>query len=342
MTVSSHVDYLTIVGRECDDSFQSGIIRWLLRELKDAMEYEYRSSSGKYADFRLGKSAFGLMVKQSNYNREEQKCNATIVLSGEVIARLGQQVIHELLSLVARSEQMHVTRIDLATDDYGKVMTPREVLYYAQQGCFVGLHAGNCFVGWGAKQDADTFVAGSRNSSRLVRVYNKSLQSKGTIDAIRWETELHGKYCPSIVKALTKSKSYDEAEWSKLCGMLNAGYFELREANGKEHKKDRPFVIPFAQLMEDIGGIVAVVKVSVVRSLERTAVWFDKNCTKAVLMLCKGIGKPAFVDYLWKAVEEAEQRVRRADRIRLDDWREYSKGILPKVFDRFAPSECPI
>jgi len=95
------------------------------------------------------------------------------------------------------------TRIDLACDDYSKSLTP-EFLYSR---CLAGdlkgfrkfkyIHeAFNTEVG--IKDSGFTLYCGSQKSDKFYRIYDKNLESKGLIDAIRFEFVAKNSYAQKI------------------------------------------------------------------------------------------------------------------------------------------------
>lgn len=81
------------------------------------------------------------------------------------------------------------SRIDLAYDDESKTFLPSELNMLHLKGQIIGeSHHRSCYSGE-RKEDGDTFYCGKRSSGRYLRVYDKSKESNGRIDAVRWEFE---------------------------------------------------------------------------------------------------------------------------------------------------------
>lgn len=87
------------------------------------------------------------------------------------------------------------SRIDLAYDDFSKKFTPKDYAVWFYNGCFNTRMLKHSVVCDGKK--GYTFYIGNRRK-KLIRIYDKNIESKGEIDAIRYEFELHGDYAVAM------------------------------------------------------------------------------------------------------------------------------------------------
>lgn len=81
------------------------------------------------------------------------------------------------------------SRIDVCCDDYSKKYTPRYYLRKYDSGDMVTrMRMVNFYVD--PVKGGETFAIGSRRK-KMVRIYDKNLESDGAINAIRYEVEMH-------------------------------------------------------------------------------------------------------------------------------------------------------
>lgn len=90
-----------------------------------------------------------------------------------------------------------ISRLDIAFDDESKTFYPRDFHRYwdnhqVQSPC----HSYSFCGGKGS-----TFYVGCR-ANKLLRIYDKEVESKGEIKAIRYEIELHQRYADDVVKMI--------------------------------------------------------------------------------------------------------------------------------------------
>lgn len=82
-----------------------------------------------------------------------------------------------------------ITRLDLAYDDYSKTFTPHDFDVWRVQERIVSDSRRMSYITSGVGC-GDTFYIGKRGRDRFIRIYDKAYESKGKIDAIRYEFEL--------------------------------------------------------------------------------------------------------------------------------------------------------
>lgn len=98
--------------------------------------------------------------------------------------------------LVKRGCKM--SRIDIAYDDYLKFFTPKDYGKFFLNNQIITNFRKCRFVCSGG-DDQGTFYFGTRKTGKMLRIYDKAYESNGSIDAIRYEFELHGEHCQAYV-----------------------------------------------------------------------------------------------------------------------------------------------
>lgn len=87
-----------------------------------------------------------------------------------------------------------ISRLDIAYDDFNKTFKPYDWEIFRVQDRLVTNYKSFKYISSG-RRCKDTFYIGNRSSGKVCRIYDKAGESNGTIDAIRYEFEYHGKFC---------------------------------------------------------------------------------------------------------------------------------------------------
>ena len=88
-----------------------------------------------------------------------------------------------------RSRHCKPTRIDICYDDYEKILTPDDFDYFRATKRITCPCANVGFIE-SKRGEGSTFSIGKRGKGRYLRIYDKNYESKGRINAIRYEFEL--------------------------------------------------------------------------------------------------------------------------------------------------------
>lgn len=91
------------------------------------------------------------------------------------------------------------SRIDLCYDDYDKVYRADELDSLWIHNCFrTHFQRSRCDHGCSGKPGSTFYLGNLKKRDKILRVYDKDIQSQGFIDAVRWEFELHTKYAQDM------------------------------------------------------------------------------------------------------------------------------------------------
>lgn len=100
-----------------------------------------------------------------------------------------------LVFSLLRDRGCRPSRLDLAYDDYSKRFMPDDYQRWLMNGNFNTRMKKNGF--FRDPKGGTTFYLGNRRK-KLIRIYDKSIESDSNIDAIRYEFELHGDYAKAM------------------------------------------------------------------------------------------------------------------------------------------------
>lgn len=115
------------------------------------------------------------------------------ILPGEWCQHVGTELCTILLSWI-RNNDGHLTRLDLAGDDYDKRVYPKDIAKLCNKGYLVS-HFRYIETKERLKNNNNSLIyIGAPSSERRIRIYDKAEESNHKIDAIRWEIVLRDKF----------------------------------------------------------------------------------------------------------------------------------------------------
>ena len=194
-----------------------------------------------YRDGVLGAEGARLLFNPANGT------HFNLSLPGKACRRAGNSRLKDFFNYCAEAGGK-ARRIDLALDDYEKLITPEQV-----EEEFHGPNAvTHCRTILGVQESkrghpeaaGATRYLGAPSSARRLRVYDKFVESGGEIDAIRWELQ-------ERKRAAEKSHSdLINGEWGKVIRDRLVGHIDFRIRESKVKVEDRIRWEPYERLMD--------------------------------------------------------------------------------------------
>lgn len=192
-----------------------------------------------------------------------------------------------------RGRYCEPSRIDLTYDDHNKRMMPMDVFNARHERCALvsSTRAFNVVFNGGV-----TFYLGKRSSERMLRVYDKAVESKGQNDSVRWELEFKGKFCKYLFNYIADHP--DEVTFGALlldymCIKEGSYDYELNELGIRvpthkemDRRKKQPLDPVFAQLLEEMQAKEVIFN----RQIERVS-YLDRKENQEKCGRRKGIQK---------------------------------------------------
>lgn len=112
--------------------------------------------------------------------------------------KCGSNDIQKMFALLSR-RGCTISRLDVAFDDFDKTYTPADWADFMFSNRIVTNFKSFKYIASG-RHENDTFYLGKRSAGKLLRIYDKNGESGGKINAIRYEFEIHGKYCEDYAR----------------------------------------------------------------------------------------------------------------------------------------------
>ena len=179
------------------------------------------------------------------------------------------------------------TRIDLAMDDYARSITPDKVLAsFANSEAVTHCVKINDpsqykYSKDGLSKDGSTVYIGSRHSARMLRIYDKMVESNGEQDCIRWELVLKDEQANYAVRNILDNPHFT---WESILVSL----VDFREVK-QQIKSRRPRLYWFHYLVNDIKK-AEYATTKIVNTIEKMEKWIRKTVapTLSALFAAKG------------------------------------------------------
>lgn len=177
-----------------------------------------------------------------------------------------------------------VSRFDLAFDDYIKTYNPMDYMNFWINGQFKSHFRRYEFSG--GSNGGSMFALGNRGSNKYLRIYDKSAESKGEKDCIRYEFELKGYDADKICRLYCDDIAFDFSDFI-------FSMFQIVENTSDHHKcrrnMDSDWELWVKSQVSRINDIDIPTEFTPV-SYERSYNWFVKQCgsTLAKIWHCEG------------------------------------------------------
>lgn len=169
-----------------------------------------------YAHLRRGPAGCQVMY-------DDRRPEIHVVLPGEWCAALDEASMRGLLAW-SRSRVCNVSRLDLAGDDWRKLVRPADVDAAIDGNQLVTHTRARQFVKNQALGGGNTQSFGKRGSRQFLRIYDKDLQSGGEVDAVRWELETRDEAAVALLKLLPTVKG-----WGQIWADAVSSFVDFRE-----------------------------------------------------------------------------------------------------------------
>jgi hypothetical protein len=221
----------------------------------------------------------------------------------------------DLVGLILTLKEMggRCTRFDAFLDDYERLIEPDGVKAIYDKGDVSGFRTGSQRQEWLCvgvlKRNEFTFGSrGENGTGKYLRVYDKYLESKGRLNAVRWEVELSQERAEQAFEAVVKCDRPDSV--ALICGQLVCGSVDFIHRKQGEQHVDRQERYAF---WEKLCGGLGRLKMRVVSkedSLVAKMLWFEGQVATTLAMIREGYADSRkFGTWLWKVMEQGKQRM---------------------------------
>lgn len=211
-----------------------------------------------------------------------------MALGGQVLAHIRQDDLVLFLRTLLYEHKAKFSRVDLAIDDYSKVMDPRLIVEAYADGNFARFRKFKQILNYkNGELSGWTLNFGSRESDSFVRYYDKDVESKGHIPAWRLEAEFKDDKASKVVDTLCLLPLDDlHDHLGELLGKLVVGEIDFPDRQGTGRRIDRCKPLPWWKEFQDrVGGSIRVVCPRPKPTLHRKAKWIRDQVIPSIATL---------------------------------------------------------
>lgn len=249
------------------------------------------------------------------------KIYCRLAISGKDCARIGSVKLRGfMIWAVSSLTNLRCSRIDLAIDDYDKKLKLCDIQNALEKDERSGFIKSSVIVNHGSKKGGWCVYLGVRSGERLVRIYDKSAESKGRIDSIRWETEFHDERADSIYRLILGFPK-NAVEFAAKIIDYALGGVSFIERNDKNISRC-PLLEWWREWLQHLDS--TPVKVFIRRaptSLQDTIAWLERAVSKSLASCEAALGQYYFSHRINEMLIVGKQRMRNIDYMKVDEYR---------------------
>jgi len=165
-------------------------------------------------------------------------------LPGEACRVVGSNTILDLLEACGLEGKLKVSRLDVALDGFDRKITPRQFAEACVDGSLCGEKAVLRKVvvtrvrrdnwNWSRRKGGCLWVGGA-NSSRLLRVYDKEVESKGEITSVRFELQNRNRFATGLTQRFLDAR-WEKRALSDVFAEHLVDFVDIREPRGSRSR----------------------------------------------------------------------------------------------------------
>lgn len=248
--------------------------------------------------------------------------HAVFSMSGSVLAHFTISQIRDLLTQLSAFNPKY-TRFDIAIDDYAKRITFEMVAQAIEAKSYARFKKAQIIKNYGDEWGGFTIRCGSRASLRCLRFYDKWAETKGVINAYRWEAELKDEAATKAVYEWLKSSEEISAQY---LAALVIGCVEFVERKDEKNVDRMEELSWWTEFKNAVGSIRHSFQ-KVPTSLRKAKEWVNHQVIKTLSTIRYVVGGKYFANWLVKEIANAPKRFTASDIARMERW-EYEFASL--------------
>jgi len=248
---------------------------------------------------------------QRNLDKNLHKGRFVVQFQGEFFH---QRTVSEVMELFKNLREcwFKASRIDICFDDFKKIRKPYQVAKDAFKGCYAGFRSYQHIFTKKKNGDltSDTVYFGKRGktgSGKFLRVYDKSLESKGKINSIRWEVEWTKEKAFMVFGDLWTSCRCEREFVTKLGGII-AGSIAFMRFKSKNLDRNKNLYW-WDKILKILGKKVVYPAPTRSTSLRKMVDHVEKSFPVTLATLEQVFGSDSFEKYLEIILETGRSRI---------------------------------
>lgn len=221
---------------------------------------------------------------------ESERGEIRFKIPGKALSVASPSDIRDMCQILSAFFEVRCTRFDVAIDDYNKLLDLDEIYEVQQNGDFAhvqkfGYHESG---ERGKLHRGRTLTFGSRQSNAFVRIYDKAVESKGDIDAIRYEVEFSDDKANALFHEWIEFPLHNEQIAAKHIAGAALGAVRFCDRTTDERNLDRLDDLPwYKRICDSVASGFRVRLRKKERYLDRAVGWVEKAVMPTLAMIRK-------------------------------------------------------
>ena len=232
-------------------------------------------------------------------------------LGGSVLSAASHTAAHDVFCYLRYAYALECKRIDIALDDHDRIASLDDVRAASVDGNYAYVHRSK-IIQEGPRKGVkgETIYFGSPKSDKLLRIYDKTVESNGEIDAIRWEAQYRDEKANMIFYRWLDFQPNDlDAASSSFLASVVTGCVHFCDRTDDEAHIDRcPLLDWWAVFLEHTSQGIRIPCVKKVPLLQRSLDWLQKSVFPTIAMV-SAIFKDGFDAWLESCLHEGDSRL---------------------------------
>ena len=320
------IDWLQGTLKPFSDLKLKGLIKIYERIAKDKVQLNVGQGHFKGVQWaNSGSSPLGFRVWWNLPSENGAKFgHGMISLPGSCLSRLTPAEIRQF-ALEVKALGFQVTRLDIALDDYTKMVGFKQVRDAIAKKFRVHFEEAECRQNYG-KWGGFSIGMGSIHSDIRLVLYDKEAESKGEINANRWELRLRNDRAKAAFADWLSAPV--ELEASVLAGMV-VGAVSFVRKNGKEKNISRmPELTWWKNFKKAVGVCIRHSFYKAPPTLKRCKAWIQDDVVRNLSLIQDVVGVKNFTNWLAKELIEAPSRYNAQHLLRREVWKREWEEIV--------------
>lgn len=306
----SSVDTLTIVLRKVASGAAAMDIKGLLeRELQESIDFDtYRPTFMMKAwDGSSRASVYGTQLHWKAPSAEKMG-QLRIHIPGKAIAASSQDSFRDCIQVLSALYGGECTRIDVAVDDENRLTPLSEIREAQKNRNYTGVRSHRRISSGGlGEPDGVTFYFGSKSSDLQLRVYDKRVESKGAVNAIRWELQLRRSKASEMCRVWLGVAAAQAGEVGKALSGAVAGAVDFIDRSRGQKDLTRCERLSWWKSVRSHLSTAYRLQVPLKpRSLEKKIGWLCKAVMPSMAMVKRYLGDRSFWQFVDEEIGEKE------------------------------------
>ena len=240
-----------------------------------------------------------------------------IHVPGKALRGQPAQAVIALFSEVLAAYEPRCSRLDIAVDDLHRVGSMDDWLEASKAKNYTGVRRSKEIVSRSldSEDTGITIYFGSAQSEKMIRVYDKFIESGGRINCIRIEGQFRKSYAEAAFNQLESCIKECLGDLPKtLAGIIFGQFSVIDRASGDKNIARKSLLPWFSRILKAVGSGIKLRLPRPEKTLEKTAHWVERAVAPSLAMLKRFYGDSDFWQNLNDMVDVANANLTKQKR----------------------------